>query len=118
MGFLVELGLAHGAAEVEGHALVRVGAVFDGAERGLVPADVLLQGGDEAHGVLGCHDDAAFDAGLGQAGHHPDEVQHELGVRVGDHGEVAVMPLGYIVGEFEIELVLLLLLHFHKNVQR
>jgi len=53
--------------------------------------------------VLGRDDDACLHLGLGQAGHHADEVNHELAVAVRNHGEVGVFALGHGFGKLDVD---------------
>ena len=53
--------------------------------------------------MLGRDDDARLHLGLGQAGHHADEVNHELAVTMRNHGEVGVFALSHGFGKLDVD---------------
>ena len=57
--------------------------------------------------MLGGHDDAVADLGLGQAGQGGGEVQHELAAGMGDDREIRVRDLRGLRIELDRKLVLL-----------
>lgn len=86
------------------------------AELLLVAHDVLLQGKQQALGVLGGEDDAAAHLRLGHAGQHTREVEHEVAARMGDYREVCIFSLCCLLGQLNLELSLLgLVLVFAHN---
>ena len=102
------LGLAAGDAEGRGSAaaLLRVLASDgDSAELLLVFADVVLQGVEQALGMLGGEDDAALHLGLGEAGEGGNEVGNELRLGVSQNNEVGVHATGYFGAKLYLELV-------------
>ena len=85
----------------------------DGAEGLFVAHDVFLQGTEEALGMLGGEDDATPDLGLGDAWKDTGEVDDEIATGMGDNGEVGVLALGYLLGQLELQTLLLIVLFFH-----
>lgn len=65
---------------------------LDGAEVGLVFADVVLERHQQSLGVFRSHDDSALHAGLWSVWHHADEVHKELIYRVSDDSQVGILP--------------------------
>ena len=76
---------------------------FDGAEGSFEPFDVFRKRLQEALGVLGGNNNACLHLGLGQTGHHADEVNHELAVAMRNHSEVGVFPLGHGFGKLDVD---------------
>ena len=79
---------------------------LDLAEGALIAHDVLLQGTEEALGVLGSEDDAAAYLSLRQAREHAGEVDDELAARVGDDGKVGVLALSLVGGNLYLQPLL------------
>lgn len=76
----------------------------DGAEGALVAHDVLLQGGEQALGMLGSQNDAALHLRLGYAGQHPGKVDDEIAAGMGDNSEVGIFTLCHVLWQFELQL--------------
>ena len=119
----VVLSLCLGHAEGSCGTAVSLGGciatLFDGAELLFVLHHVVLEGEEQALGVLGCENLAAVDTCLGDTGEGSNEIDDELLVAVIDDGKVAVGAVGNLGGEFNLQLLLLgLFLFFHdvKNV--
>ena len=53
--------------------------------------------------MLGRDDDARLHLGLGQAGHHADEVNHELAIAMRNHGEVGIFTFRYFFGKLDVD---------------
>ena len=81
-------------------------AVSDGAECFLEAGDVLAEGVEEGLGVLGSHDYAGLNLGLGHVGSHHDEVHEEFAGGVGDNGEVAIVAGSHFGSHFDLEFLL------------
>ena len=87
---------------------------FDGTIGALIAHDVLLQGAEQALGVLGCQDDTTLDLGLRHTGQHPGEVDDEVGARVCDDGKVSILSLRHVGRQFYLQsLLLVVLILFH-----
>ena len=108
------LCLAFGHAKGGSGAAAGLGCFVqvDGAEHLLVLIYIVLEGVEQALGVLGGEDDAALDVGLGHAGEDADEVENHLGGGVGDDGQVGVDAFGYLGREFNLKLIVVFLI-FH-----
>ena len=74
-------------SEVDGIALGGGIGLYD-TEAGLVLYYVVLQSVKQPFCVLGGHEDAAYNLGLGKAGKHCCEINDELTVGVGDEGKI------------------------------
>ena len=73
----------------------------------LIFLDIVSQCSDETLGVLGCEDDARLDLGLWDAWHETHIVDDKLLIGVCYDRKVRIYPLGYLLGQFYIDLILL-----------
>ena len=107
------LALAH----IEGGDGARPGLFLVGqlylAELALIAHDVLLQGHEQAFGVLGGEDNAALNLRLGHTGQYACEVEHEVAAGMGDEGEDGRFALGCLLGQLYLELALLVFVFVH-----
>jgi hypothetical protein len=72
----------------------------------------------ETLGVLRRKNNATFDFAFGRAGHYVHEINHKLGVRMGDDGKVGIRAFGHFFGDFDVDPVLgLLVLHKKESVR-
>lgn len=102
-------GLRGRASEMQGH--LEVVDILDDSVHMLELLDILPKGVHQPLGVLRGHDDAGLDTAFRRAGHHVDVVQHELGVAVGDDGEVGVLAFGDVLGNLDVKLIGVLVGH-------
>ena len=108
LDFQKDLCLTLGHSERCGRAAALLGLCagqVDRAEALLVLGHIVLQGKQQALGVLGSQHNAALHVGLGHTGQHTDEVEHDFGTAVGDDGEVGVSSLGHLGLEFNLQLI-------------
>ena len=97
-------GLGRGPAKMQGqlHFL----EIFDRTVDSLELLDILPQGMHKPLGMLGRQDDPRLDLTLRCAGHDIDKIEYKLGMAMGDNGQVRILPLGHLLGYFNIELIL------------
>lgn len=67
--------------------------------------DIVLQGEEQAFGVVGGKDDAAFYLSLGSTRHDADEVENEFGRGMGDDCQIGVGTLSHFFGKFDLNFV-------------
>ena len=84
------------------------GTRSDLAKLGLIFLDVVGEGEEKLLGVLGAHDHAAYNRGLGHAGSGEDEVDEEFAAAVADHREVGIFAVGEFGTELDLKLILVL----------
>lgn len=92
---------------------------LDGAEVGLVFADVVLERHQQSLGVFRSHDDSALHAGLWSVWHHADEVHKELIYRVCDDSQVGIFTRRHFRSQFNLYFSLVVfLIHNFKMFRR
>jgi hypothetical protein len=105
--------LRRGTAEIHGKGDLL--QLLDLAVGRFEALDVLGEGFHEPLGMLGSEDDPGFDLALGGAGHHVHEIDHELGMGMGDDGQVGIGSLGHFFRDLDVQLVVWGVLLLHKD---
>ena len=77
---------------------------LDGTERMLVLGDIILQGMEQALGMLRSHDDTRLHARLGHTRQHPHEVEDKFRTGMSDDGQIGVDTLGDLFPQFDLHL--------------
>ena len=77
---------------------------LDGTILLLVSHDVLLQGTEQTLGMFRSQDDTALHLCLGHTWQYACEVDDEIAAGVSDDGEVCIVALCYVGGQFNLEL--------------
>ena len=83
------------------------------SEGALIAHDVLLEGGQQALGVLRGQDDAAAHLSLLQPGQHTGKIDDKLRRGVRDNSQVGILALGLVGGQFYLETLFLLIVLVH-----
>ena len=100
-----ELSFAHCSSEIHWEFGEVVGTL-DGTKGGFVFLNIVFQRSQQSLGVLGCDDDPRLYLGLGNTWHQPNKIDYKFTVGVGNHGQVGVHPLGNLLGQLNVDLIL------------